>query len=382
MGAGSLNRPKLLYVTPVVPNVTGNGLAMRAGAILEVLAERYDVHLLIVPLYASASLRLPDHLEKYCCRSAIVWPHQDRCSRWYRACKWADVHFDVVHVFRLAATPFAEPYLHRWFHRPRRHLDLDDIESITRRRLADLYRQNGDMAAAEREELDAERQEAAENEALRTFDRVYLCSPQDREKLEGRGRAELCVLPNAVRIPESIPDSSGVPFSFLFVGTLGYYPNDDAARYLCRQIVPRLRTRAVAPFEVTIAGTAAPAALQEAIGEAGVRYAGAPEDLRPTYQQASAVVAPVRAGGGTRIKILEAFSYRRPVVATSIAIEGIDAEAGTHVLIGDTAEQFAEQCAVLIHDRAVRERLAGNAFSRLLECYSIESLKKSYARLD
>ena len=57
------------------------------------------------------------------------------------------------------------------------------------------------------------------------------------------------------------------------------------------------------------------------------------------------MVAPIRAGGGTRIKILEAFSYRRPVVATSIAMEGIEADAGTHMLIGDTAEQFLRASA-------------------------------------
>jgi glycosyltransferase involved in cell wall biosynthesis len=371
-------KPSLLYISPVIPALTGNGLAMRAGTVLEVLTERYDVQLLVVPLYASVTPQIPEPLEKLCRRAAIISPRPQRRS-WLRpAGMWGDSRFDVVHVFRLAMVPFSKPYLRGFFRRPGRHLDLDDIESLTRRRLASLYRQNGASAMAAYEETEAARCESLENEAFQSFDRVYVCSASDRDKLQGRTGAEVCVLPNAVRMPGALParTADGV-FTFFFVGTLGYYPNEDGVRYLCAEIVPRLRESAGCNFVVNIAGTGASESLRRAASVPQVRFLGAVADLHPWYAQADAVVAPVRAGGGTRIKILEAFSYQRPVVATSTAMEGIEARAEEHVVIGDTPAAFAQQCARLMFDGELRDRLARNALALLLRSYTIQSLKKT-----
>src|SRR5208337_2923754 len=372
------SKPSLLYISPVIPALTGNGLAMRAGTVLEVLAERCDVHLLVVPLYAPVTSRLPEPLEKLCRRVAVVSPRPQR-RRWLRpAVMWGDSRFDVVHVFRLAMVPFGKPYLRGFFRRPRRHLDLDDIESFTRRRIASLYRQNGASAMAAYEEAEAARSESLENEAFRSLDRVYVCSASDRGKLEGRTGAEVCVLPNAVRMPADVPARGGDGvFTFFFVGTLGYYPNEDGVRYLCAEIVPRIRELAGSNFVVNIAGPGASESLRQAASVPQVRFLGAVADLHPWYAQADAVVAPVRAGGGTRIKILEAFSYQRPVAATSTAMEGIEARAEEHVVIGDTPAAFAQQCARLMFDGELRDRLARNALVLLLHSYTIQSLKRA-----
>jgi glycosyltransferase involved in cell wall biosynthesis len=376
-------KPRLLYVSPVIPALTGNGLAMRAGTVLEVLADRYDVYLLVVPLYAPVTPQIPEPLEKLCRRAAIVPPRRQR-GGWLRpAGMWGDSRFDVVHVFRLAMVPFSKPYLRGLFRRPRRHLDLDDIESLTRRRLASLYRQNGASAGAAHEESEAARCESLENEAFRSFDRVYVCSASDRGKLEGRTRAEVCVLPNAVRMPAALPARGGDGvFTFFFVGTLGYYPNEDGVRYLCAEIVPRLRELAGCNFVVNIAGTGASESLRRAANVPQVRFLGAVADLHPWYAQADAVVAPVRAGGGTRIKILEAFSYQRPVAATSTAMEGIKARAEEHVVIGDTPAVFAQQCARLMSDGELRDRLARNALALVLHSYTIPSLRRALDEMD
>jgi len=360
----------LLYISPVIPALTGNGLAMRAGMALEALAERYRVHLLVVPIYASVTPAIPEPLAKLCFRTAMVSPRPQPRGR-----HWSDFRFDVVHVFRLAMLPFAKPYLRGFFRRAQRHLDLDDIESITLARLAALYRQNGDSARADRTEREAARMESLENEAFRSFDRVYVCSATDQRKLAGRTRADVRVLPNAVRMPAAVPaPAGGGVFTFLFVGTLGYYPNEDGARYLCAEIVPRIRELAGGDFVVNIAGTGASESLRQAVNVQQVRFLGRVADLHPYYSLADAVVAPLRAGGGTRIKILEAFSYQRPVVATSIAMEGIEARAEEHVLIGDSPEAFAQQCARLMADGGLRERLAENAVALVQGSYTPRSL--------
>jgi glycosyltransferase involved in cell wall biosynthesis len=380
----------LLYISPVVPGLTGNGLAMRAGAVLEVLAARYDVYLLVARKYAPFTDTIPEPLEKLCRRAAIV-SARVQPRRWLPVRIWRDVRFDVVHVFRLAMVPFSQPYLRGLFRRPRRHLDLDDIESLTGRRLAALYRHNGDDSRADREEAEAARQEEVETATFRSFDRVYVCSAADRRKLEGRARAELRVLPNAVRLPAAVPAApvAGTvegPFTFLFAGTLGYYPNEDAVRFLCAEIVPRLRALAGDGFVLQIAGTGGSAALRQAADVPQVRWIGEVPgevpDLATWYAGANAIVAPLRAGGGTRIKVLEAFSYRRPVVATTLGMEGIEARAEEHVLIGDTPEEIARHCARLIADQELRETLARNAYGLLLRHYTIDALIRSLNETD
>jgi glycosyltransferase involved in cell wall biosynthesis len=377
-------KPDLLYLSPVVPALAGNGLAMRAGAVLELLAAHYAVHLLIAPLYTAFDSRVPEQLEKLC-SSLVIVPPAPRRSGWPGP--WfgprpvfGKTRFDVVHVFRLSMLPFAEPYLNRFWHRPSRHLDLDDIESVTRSRIAELYRSNGESAAADYEETEARRQEAVENEALKKFDRVYVCSEIDGQKLSGRTAAEVVVIPNAIRIPEGVrARTAGGVFTFLFIGTLGYYPNQDAVRYFCTEIVARIRERAPAPFLVNVVGYGDARALRPLIRIPELRLIGAVPDVRPWMEETDAVVVPVRAGGGTRIKILEAFSFRRPVVSTSTGTEGIAARDGEHLLIGDTPERFAEQCLRLMSDPALGARLAANARRLAEETYSMEALARTMA---
>jgi len=189
--------------------------------------------------------------------------------------------------------------------------------------------------------------------------------------LQPTARAQVCVLPNAVDVPPSFPPADHVgPFTFLFVGTLGYYPNADAAVFFCTQVVPRLRERTRRAFEVTIVGPGAPEAVQQLARIPEVSVVGAVPDVTPWYHDADAVVVPLRAGGGTRIKVLEAFSYRRPVVSTSLGIEGIDAVADEHVLLGNSPDELATQCLRLMDDRPFGEILAERAYALLVSAYS------------
>lgn len=389
-----------------MPAATGNGLAMRAGTVLRMLAERYRVSLLVVPLYSPPGLPVPDAMAHVCQRVAVlpdhlalprtVHPVRRLLRRWTGLRPHAeaarrdgqrtgrvfpDVDFDIVHVFRLSALPFARPFLSTARgHGPQRHLDLDDIESVTRRGLAALYRLNGNNAMARLEEREAVRYAAMENEILREFDRVYVCSEGDREALLGRATAQVRVLPNALPVPEPLMPKQGPgPFTFLFVGTLGYYPNEDGVRYFCEEVVPLIRRMAPRDFRVAIVGTGATKAIRQLTNLPEVELVGPVPDVAPWYREAHAVVAPIRAGGGTRIKVLEAFSYRRPVVSTSIGIEGIAAQAGEHVLVGDTPEVLAKQCVRLMADSQLASLLAERAYALFRRAYTTEAVARTFA---
>ena len=232
------------------------------------------------------------------------------------------------------------------------------IESETHRRLAALCRSNGDAALALAEEYQAKTSAALEAQVLPKFERIYVTSAIDREKLAAKHvRGEFCVSPNSVRLPVDVPPRPPAG-PFLFVGTLGYYPNEDACRYLRSEIVPRLAEDFEYPY-CWHWRHRTPAALTPIL-----RFKSLERSRRSIawYHNAAAVVVPVRAGGGTRIKILEAFSFRRPVITTAVGVEGIDARHDESILVADTPEEFAEACRRLRHDYGLGERLAGECF--------------------
>ena len=390
----------LLFISPVMPAPTGNGLAMRAGIMLEALAADYDVHLLVIPVVGAPPGKGADRWASRWCARLAVHRVADRVDPLYRLvarikdprerlaahallprplmCRFATtravresaqlfegVAFREVHVFRLYMAPFAEPYLEGGAGvGPTCRLDLDDDESSTRRSLAALHDGAGDEASAAIERSEADKYALLERQYLGRFDRVYVCSEEDRRTLARRERCRhVAVVPNAVRIPVSTTGRPrAAPFTFLFVGTFGYYPNEDAALFFCSEVLPRLRAAAGQGFRVLIVGTNPSPRVRALARHAEVTVTGAVPDLGASYRAAGAVVVPLRAGGGTRIKVLEAFSYRRPVVSTSIGAEGIDARHGTQLLIGDTPRAFAEQCVRLIQGPRLRQELATRAF--------------------
>ncbi|MGH2442440.1 MAG: glycosyltransferase family 4 protein, partial [Chloroflexota bacterium] len=260
------------------------------------------------------------------------------------------------------------------------HLDLDDVESATHMRIAGLYRINGDTLSAAREEREARESALQEQDALNRFDRVYVCTPADRELLAGRGPAEVRILPNTIRCSSRSQTAPDIPFTFLLLGTLGYFPNQDAARYFCAQVLPLIRDMAPADVRVTIAGSGAGRQLKELDRVRGVTVAGEVSQVEGLYRSASAVVVPVRAGGGTRIKILEAFCHGRPVVSTSMGMEGIEARDWEHALIADDPEVFAQRCVQLMHDPDLIERMTRNARELVSREYSPEVAARSVAR--
>jgi glycosyltransferase involved in cell wall biosynthesis len=273
--------------------------------------------------------------------------------------------------------PLAQPWLEQPARRPRRHLDLDDLESVSRRRIAALLRANGAQAAADAEARAAEQAASLEHLALTTFDRVYVCSEADRQALGSQLGTELSVLPNALprAAPLEPPPTNG-PFTFLFVGTLGYYPNEDAVLLFGHEVLPRIARAARRAVRFLIVGTGPTPAIHQLASRPGVELIGPVPDPTAAYRAAHAAVVPIRAGGGTRIKVLEAFSYRRPVVSTTLGAEGIAARDGEHLLLADAPEAFAEACLRLVDEPDLSPRLAARAQELFESTYSFEAVAR------
>jgi glycosyltransferase involved in cell wall biosynthesis len=139
---------------------------------------------------------------------------------------------------------------------------------------------------------------------------------------------------------------------------MGYPPCVDAVLYFCREIFPRIR-RTLGTAELWIVGRDPRPEVMQLNGD-GVHVTGRVDEVIPYYQQSAVSVVPLRAGGGTRLKILEAMALGRPVVSTTIGCEGLEVVDGEHLLIADNCEQFAEKTVRLLTDRQIYQHISTN----------------------
>jgi len=146
----------------------------------------------------------------------------------------------------------------------------------------------------------------------------------------------------------------------LFIGLLTYEPNRDAVAWFAREVLPLVRARRPeARFRVV--GQHGSDVVDALHGISGVELAGEVPDVTPELAEAGVVVVPVRFGGGTRIKVLEAFAHGVPVVSTTVGCEGLDVEDGRHVLLADDPPSLAAACLRLLEDEERRTALSAQA---------------------
>ena len=378
---------------------------MRAGMFIEALAQCYRVSLLVIPAFGGSTPTAEALITEHCAESIVVEPRvrpsfwtelragrkkQPEPVRFFARQASAAVEavrgrqFDVIHTFRLYTAPVALAIAASFpgSARPSLHLDLDDVGTVTHARIAQIYHLNRRLEDEAKELEDAALYTFAEREFLPLFERVYVCSPGDGEAIRPLIRGELSIVPNAVRPPEHPPGRRTThPYTFLFVGNLSYFPNEDGVRFFCNEVLPLLRKRAAQPFLVRIVGANMPSSMFELSRHREVRLVGRVHDVGLEYGDANAVIVPLRAGGGTRIKVLEAFAFQRPVISTTIGIEGIEAVPDRDFLLGDDPFDFAEQCVRLMEDPALGRALTEQASALLRRCYTQETVNQLVAGL-
>ncbi|HEX6348727.1 MAG TPA: glycosyltransferase family 4 protein [Candidatus Dormibacteraeota bacterium] len=186
-------------------------------------------------------------------------------------------------------------------------------------------------------------------------------------------------VPNGVDLDHFRPDGSDVdPDSIVFSGLMRYRPNLDAAAHFAREVLPIIR-RARPSTRFTVVGWGHVEQVRAAVGP-GVEVTGRVPDVREHINRAAVVVVPLRVGGGTRLKVLEALACRRPVVGTSLGVEGIAVEDGVHLLIRDEPREFAEAVLDLLRHPDRGRRLAANGRKLVEEAYgwqaSVERLER------
>jgi len=254
--------------------------------------------------------------------------------------------------------------------------DLDDIEHRVKLRAA---RQAGATLGGALNLVEVPALLRAEHLAVARAAITFLCSTQDREYLIGRGMAarKLLVVPNAVDMPAFALPPTAAP-TVLSLGHYGYEPNAAAARELINAVWPIVRAKRP-EARLIVAGAASERVSPAGANLEGVEVTGVVADLEALYQRVRLVCCPIRVGGGTRIKLIEAAAFGRPIVATAVALEGLDFEDGRDCLIGETPSELAAACLNLIEDEVTACGLARAARKKVFHRHDLNIVRDSVA---
>ena len=292
--------------------------------------------------------------------------------------KWAQTDYDLV-----------------WFNKPETYVamsslfsgpmvvDLDDLEdhvALARMSSSEAQERNQAFAWLARPYARKDirlwtRLQARISEAV---DTVVVCSDLDRERL---GTRNAVVIPNGYEAPSQPVGriDVGDPPTIVFPGLLIHPANVDAAQRLATEIAPLIR-RQIPDLSVRLVGSPSPS-VQRLHDPPRVFVTGQVKDIEVELGKADLIAVPLRYGGGTRIKILEAFAHNIPVVSTSLGAEGLDATDGAHLLLADSAEDFATACEHLLKNAELRGRLSSEARSLYESRYRWDKIRGEVATL-
>ncbi len=246
--------------------------------------------------------------------------------------------------------------------------------------------------------LESNRLKRYEGEIVQSFDHTFAVAEPDADALReaarslpGRSDAKqdrISVIPIGVDTGRIRPAQHNQgSMNILTLGTLHYPPNADGVRWFAREVFPLVLQQIPAAC-LTIVGKNPPKDFLQMANDdpKHFRVTGYVPDLEPYFRDAALVVVPVRAGGGMRVRILEAFARGMPAVTTTVGLEGIEARPGEDIFVEDTPREFADSVARVLKDAGLQAQLAKNG-RRLAETrydfrVVLQELEQVYASLE
>lgn len=209
---------------------------------------------------------------------------------------------------------------------------------------------------------------------------IVVCSEEQKMKLGG-GPA-IHVLPNGVDLPDGAESVQQTPpdSSMIFCGGMAYGANIDAALFFCREILPLIHLHRPDAI-LYIVGKNPPASVRNLHDGSRVLVTGEVPEVAPFYRKAALAVCPIRYGSGTRIKILDAFAFRKPVVSTTIGAEGIAINPGGNILLADRPEDFAAACVSIMNDPSLARRLSTSGFALVEKEYQWKIIERKVSAI-
>jgi hypothetical protein len=213
-----------------------------------------------------------------------------------------------------------------------------------------------------------------ELQAIRRADVTFVCSDGDQRYLADQWKLSgIEVVPNTVPIPE--PQSIVTEPTLLLLASFQYEPNFQAADFLIEEIWPHIY-QARPDAKLLIAGREPQKIRSYSKNPTGVEFTGFVENLDLLYRRSRVVCCPILSGGGTRIKMLEAAAYSKPIVATAIGAEGLMMSDGQEFLKRNNPREFAQACLELLNNDLYCENLGKSAREAAIKYYDRSRILK------
>ena len=355
-------RLRVLFVCPFVPWPLNSGGRIRTYHLLQALGKRAHIDLLLVrepgPIEEAEAALAPlvarvDFFERAAPGAVMRWS-RPKIERWFHSpdlraslaraiagtghpgepdqAPYDLVHLDELLLARTLPAGNRVPVVQH-------HHKIDSV-------LYDLLSTHQGPAR----HFDLWKLRQLEREAARRIRHHLVCSEEDAAILRRRyPDLELGVVPSGFDPQHFRPSPDGVQRErdlLVFVGSMSYGPNVDAVVHFVREVLPRVRVRRPAAHLEIVGLDPAPEVL--ALAGPGVKVVGGVPDVRPYFERASAVVVPLRIGGGTRLKIVEALAMGAPVVSTPVGAEGLGLTHGEELLLARAPGAFAQAILQLL----------------------------------
>ncbi len=189
------------------------------------------------------------------------------------------------------------------------------------------------------------------------------------------------IIPNGVDVTHYQPNfSAEVSAHLIYIGSMDWYPNEDAVSFFADEVLPRIQER-VTDVRFSIVGGNPSARVQKLAEREGVVVTGRVREIKPYFAEATVFVVPLRIGSGTRLKILEALAMGKAIVSTSVGAEGLDLKNGEEIFIADEPEAFADAVTRLLTDTSLRRRIGENGRARVEQDYDWRSIGEKLHQL-
>lgn len=376
---------RVLFLTSTLPYPPVDGWRIRANQLLQALASEHDVTLLSFrtprdPADAVVALgRLCNRVEivrrspRYSARDLVlgvlgrlpfsVLNYRVPAMRAKVAEIVTSTPPDIIQVEDIHMAQYVLP-----LQGPRLVLDMHNIESALLTRYADRQRSPLRKAYAR---LTAGKLERYERAAAPAFARILTCSDIDaRFVVEHLGCPHVAVVPNGVDVEHFAPrPGREEPNALVFVGRMDYVANHDAMIFFCRSVLPRL-WRSIPEARLYVVGHEPSRAIQRLARDPRIVVTGSVPDVAEFVARAAVIVAPLRYGSGTRLKILEAMAMAKVVVATPLGCEGIEARPGEEIVVAEAPADQARTLVELLRDRERREAIGRRGRELVLRKYT------------
>lgn len=387
------SRPRLLFLSQTLPYPPDGGVNIRTFNILKILSTRFEIDLLcffrrrvVVDMKQSLEGLRPYvrsvqvfSIEQEASRARLIQDHltsvvQRRAYTYYayknrafldalKTCLKARPA--IVHVDSLDLAAYLE-----WVGPIPTVITHHNVESQLLRRRALIEKR---WHLGKYFELQSDLLEQLERRFVPLASLNVVCSPNDRQLLMSMtGSERVIVVPNGVDTEYFRASRDTEPNSCIGVGGTTWFPNKDALEFLCQSILPEVHRRAP-DTSFSWVGRATQLEIENA-AQCGLQLHGYVPDIRPFLDRASCFVAPLRVGGGTRLKLLDAWSMGKAIVSTTVGCEGLAAINGTNMLIRDDPASFADAVVEVLRDGDLRNKLQVAARRTAVEQYGWRSI--------